>query len=299
VICGLGLTGAFPVVAQEAGTMDETNDVIAAEVLARISELVQADEFSQPEDTAAPDGLVATNAPSHPTGPAQGESRSVKDSGSADSSRSQADDRRSRGRRSSRSRSGSTRGASSPSDYSRTDDRSRSAAFPQTNTGPAGLDFSAFQVIVDRNIFDPNRYPRRPGETGPRPAPKTVDSLTLVGTMSYDRGTFAFFDGSSPDYRKALKRTDVIAGYQVRTITPDAVELAAGTNMLELPVGTQLRREEDGPWLLAGRAGPYAASPTSTSTNASATATGTNASSGSTESESEIIKRLMQRREQE
>ena len=30
--------------------------------------------------------------------------------------------------------------------------------------------------------------------------------MTLVGTMTYEKGTFAFFDGSSSEYRKALKR---------------------------------------------------------------------------------------------
>jgi len=296
VIIGLGLAGGFPAVAQEAETMGETNDVIAAEVLARINELVQAGEFNQPEDMAAPDDLVATNAPSRPTGPTQGESRSVQDSGSADSSRSPTDERRSRGRRSSRSRSVPSRSSSSAGDYGATDGRSQPAALPQTNGAPAGLDYSAFQVIVDRNIFDPNRYPRRSGETRARPAPKTVDSLTLVGTMSYERGTFAFFDGSSSDYRKALKLSDIIAGYEVCNITPDAVKLAAGTNVLELPVGMQLRREEDGPWRLADRSGPYAAAPASNTTNAAtATASGT----GSSETDSDIIKRLMQRREQE
>jgi len=63
----------------------------------------------------------------------------------------------------------------------------------------------------------------------------------------------------------------------------------------------QLRREEDGPWLLADHSGSYAAAPASTSTNTAAatTITGANANSGSAEAESDIIKRLMQRREQE
>ena len=154
---------------------------------------------------------------------------------------------------------------------------------------------------MDRNIFDPNRYPRRPSETSVRTAPRTVDSLTLVGTMSYERGTFAFFDGSSSEYKKALKLTDVIAGYKVSHIMPNAVKLAAGTNELELPVGMQLRREEDGPWLLASYSRSYAAAPASTPTNAAATATasGPNAPPGGVEAESDIIKKLMQRREQE
>ena len=132
-----------------------------------------------------------------------------------------------------------------------------------------------------------------------RPPPKSVDSLTLVGTMSYEKGTFAFFDGTSSDYKKALKLTDSIAGYKVTNITPNGVKLASGTNELDLSVGAQLRREEDGPWLLAGQSASYAAAPASTSTNGAAatTATGSDATSGG--AESDIIKRLMQKREKE
>jgi hypothetical protein len=74
------------------------------------------------------------------------------------------------------------------------------------------------------------------------------------------------------------------------------VKLVSGTNELELSVGAQLRREEDGPWLLSSQSISYAATPASTSTNgAAATTTSTDTTSGG--SESEIIKRLMQKRE--
>jgi hypothetical protein len=161
------------------------------------------------------------------------------------------------------------------------------------------LDYAAFRVIVDRNIFDPNRVPRRSAEVRPRPTPRSVDSLTLVGTMAYEKGTFAFFDGSNTDYKKALKLTDVIAGYKVTNISPTGVRLSAGTNELELKVGMQLRREEDGPWTLSGQPGSYGAPSTGPATNTvAATATpGTDA--GSSGTDSEIIKKLMQRRERE
>jgi hypothetical protein len=151
---------------------------------------------------------------------------------------------------------------------------------------------------VDRNIFDPNRYPHRPGEARVAAKPKSVDSLTLVGTMSYEKGTFAFFDGTSSDYKKALKLTDSIAGYKITNIAPDSVKLVSGTNELALSVGAQLRREEDGPWLLASRSTSYASAPSSTSTNTAATtASGSDAASGG--AESDILKRLMQKREKE
>jgi hypothetical protein len=117
--------------------------------------------------------------------------------------------------------------------------------------------------------------------------------------MSYEKGTFAFFDGTSSDYKKALKLTDSIAGYKVINIAPNGVKLASGTNVLDLSVGAQLRREEDGPWLLSSQSTSYAATPSSTSTNAAAITTTNGSDTASAGAESDIIKRLMQKREKE
>jgi hypothetical protein len=182
-------------------------------------------------------------------------------------------------------------------DYSAGSGSSQTNAVGGTNSSLATLDYAAFKLIVDRNIFDPNRVPHRPGEARVRQAPKSFDSLTLVGIMSYDKGTFAFFDGTSSEYKKALKLADVIAGYKVTNIAPNGVKLASGTNELDLSVGAQLRREEDGPWLLSSPSTSYAATPASSSTNGTATAAGSDTTAAGVESD--IIKRLMQKREKE
>jgi len=303
----LGLLAAIglPVAAQEPDAEAQTNDVAAAEVLARISEMIQSAASGQPEDMAAPEDLAATNGLPEPASANQSGSRFGR-SGRSDntnqpqaSGRSQSDDRRSRGRRPFRSRSDQNRSTNSAADSSRNGDRAEANASPGPNAGPAGLDYSAFRIIVDRNIFDPNRYPRRAGEPRVRTASRAVDSLTLVGTLSYERGVFAFFDGSSSEYKKALKLSDVIAGYKVSNIAPNSVKLAAGTNELELGVGMQLRREENGPWLLGGQSAFDVARPPSPSTNAVAAVPATGPDSASSATESDIIKKLMQRREQE
>jgi hypothetical protein len=72
--------------------------------------------------------------------------------------------------------------------------------------------------------------------------------------MSYEKGLFAFFDGTSSDYRKVLKTQDAIAGYKVMDIAPNQVKLASGTNEVTLPVGMQMRRKEEGGWTLSTRA---------------------------------------------
>jgi len=295
-ILSLTLAGGFAVAAQEpdpGAQATQTNDTAAAEVLARLSQMVQGDDSGLPEDITAPEDETATNGTPPVGALAPTDSHLSSSNRFANPNRGQNDDRRSR-RRSIRSRSSQSGGLGSASNYRQGGDGSQTYAATGTNGSLARLDYSAFRIIVERNIFDPNRYPRQAG--GPRPAPKTVDSLTLVGTMTYEKGTFAFFDGTSSDYKKALKLNDVIAGYRVTNIAPNGVQLAAGTNALDLGVGMQLRREENGPWMLSGQSGSYTATTTSTSTNSVASTGPDAASSGA---ESDVIKRLMQRRGQE
>ena len=285
------LSSGLIITAQEPDTSAQTNDALAAEVLSRLNDLVQGADSAQPENMAPANDLTSTNSLDQPSTPASSAGVRVNrfdNGGRSDSnSRSQsASDRRSRGRR--RSKSDQSGVFGSPVDYSGGSDG--------TNNGPITLDYSSFKVIVDGNIFDPNRYPHR-GPNPVRPPPKTIDFLTLVGTMSYEKGTFAFFDGTSSEYKKALKLADGIAGYKVTNIAPNGVKLTSGTNVLELGVGAQLRREENGPWLPAGQSTSYAATPASTTTNAAAATPGSVTAPGG--AESDIIKRLMQKREKE
>ncbi|HMC67329.1 MAG TPA: hypothetical protein VKI65_20505, partial [Gemmataceae bacterium] len=151
------------------------------------------------------------------------------------------------------------------------------------------LDYAAFRVVADRNIFNPNRQGYRSG--GSRTRPRSVETFALVGIMSYEKGTFAFFDGSGSEYRKALRTNDTIAGYQLTAIEPNAVKLAIQTNEFELRVGMQMRREEDGPWLKPSQPETVSASVSSATNSAPDTSSGG--------ADNEILKKLMQRREQE
>jgi hypothetical protein len=106
-------------------------------------------------------------------------------------------------------------------------------------------DFSLFKMISDRNIFDPNR---RPHMTNAPQTPRVVDSFALAGTLSYDQGQFAVFDGTSSDYHKVLGTDGKIAGYTIAQIGHDSVKLVSGTNEINLRVGMQMRRSPDGKW---------------------------------------------------
>jgi hypothetical protein len=120
---------------------------------------------------------------------------------------------------------------------------------PAQSTNASRLDYSSFRIIADRNIFNPRRSARSALPDRTRRTYTPTDSFGLVGTMNYhEKGPFAFFEGSSPDYRKVLKQDDTIAGFKVAAIAPSYVKLASSTNEVELHIGMQLRHEEDGQW---------------------------------------------------
>ena len=114
--------------------------------------------------------------------------------------------------------------------------------------------FSAFKILSATNIFNTKR---RPGfvpsqNTGPVRYSR-VDSFALVGVMTYEKGPFAFFEGSSSEFQKVLKPDESIAGFKVGEVTPVSVKLVSPTNELELKVGMQLSRQDGGPWQLGIR----------------------------------------------
>jgi hypothetical protein len=165
------------------------------------------------------------------------------------------------------------------------------AARAQQTNRTGRVDFSNFQVISEKNIFNPNRTARHRG--GGRPQP-VADAFSLVGTMSYAKGTFAFFDGTTSEYRKALRNTGTIAGYKVTDITPTSVKLTNGDKQLIMKIGTQMRREEKGLWQLVASS-ELPADATETVDSASVEPAGNDSSTEG----NDVLKRLMQRREQE
>jgi len=127
-----------------------------------------------------------------------------------------------------------------------------------------GLDFTFFQIIGQRNIFDPNRVPHRRATAS---SARVVDSFSFVGTMSYAKGTFAFFDGTSRDFRKVLERDGTIADFKITAINPRSVTLLAGTNETVLPLGTRMYRDDNGQWVVSAESASYASTAGSSAAN--------------------------------
>lgn len=165
----------------------------------------------------------------------------------------------------------------------------------QTN-GSSGQSFESFRIITQNNIFDPNRSPRFGSYHPASVSRPRVDAFALVGIMSYPKGKFAFFDGSSSDYKKVLEPGETIAGYTVKDITPQTVTLASNGKEVEMKVGKQLRKEGENQWRLDDYSEGMMDSGGTTDTAAVQTVT---PPAGSNPAENDILKRLMQQRQQE
>ena len=201
---------------------------------------------------------------------------------------------------------------------------------PRVESPAHGLDESAFRVVPERNIFNANRS----GGTvrGPSQRPARIEFFTLVGTMAYEKGAFAFFEGSNSEFTKVMKTDGVIAGHKLMDIHASSVKIEADGKEIELPVGSQMRREDEGTWHLAessrggGASNPSSRNGDSSSRNSRSGRAGDSSSRSRRDGESsrgrsenpaetstrsssntstssadpaEILKRLMERREKE
>lgn len=197
----------------------------------------------------------------------------------------------------------------------------------RTEPSPQRFDESAFRIVSQRNIFNANRSGG--GQVrGPSRRPSNVEYFALVGTMDYEKGTFAFFEGSSSQLTKVMKANEVIAGHKLVEISADGVKLEADSKPIDLAVGSQMRREDEGAWQVSETRGGFSAASISNGDSSSRNSRPDRSDSssrsrrdedstlrrnGNSESnnrssaskaptsgnEDEVLKRLMERREKE
>lgn len=176
-------------------------------------------------------------------------------------------------------------------------------------SAPRKLDESAFRIVSERNIFNANRSGGTVRSTTTRRAPR-VDSFALVGTMAYEKGAFAFFEGSSSEFTKVLKANGVIAGHKIVDILANGVKLEIDGQVVDLAIGSGLRREDQGLWAISdavstsnggssSRRSRSERSEDSGSDHSSSSSTSTSSSAAPSGDQSEILKRLMERRAKE
>jgi len=149
--------------------------------------------------------------------------------------------------------------------------------------------FETFSLIGNLNIFDSSRVGWNPGTSAP-----AVDTISLVGTLESGAGWMAFFESPNRVYRKALREGGTIAQFTVRRIEPDRVELAHDAQVISLAVRQQLRRPAGGDWSVGG------VPPGASASGAAATGAAPSTSASPIPSDaSEVLKRLMEQRQQQ
>jgi hypothetical protein len=172
----------------------------------------------------------------------------------------------------------------------------------EDSSPPARTDYVSFRIITERNIFNQHRTPGRAN----RPPPETTrresdyrprsETFALLGTMIYEKGRFAVFDGSGSEFRKVLQPADQIAGFKIAGVDHTCVKLESTNGQsLDLCVGMQMKRRDGEEWQMAGR---VESADNGGSRSSSSSASSSSSSSASGPESEEVLRRLMQRREE-
>jgi len=180
-------------------------------------------------------------------------------------------------------------------------------AHAQSDKVPGPADYSSFsRFVTERNIFDPNRQPhytstRTRTRTTRTHVSSSAPAFSLVGTMSYEKGMFAFFNGNNEELKKALPVSEKIAGYTVAQIAPGRV-LLESTNRQEkiiLNVG-DVMRQDGGRWEMSGQ-GELSSGASTPAAVAGGTAGGESPAPAPSAAigQNDVLKRLMELRAKE
>jgi hypothetical protein len=112
--------------------------------------------------------------------------------------------------------------------------------------------FNSFKILLERNIFDPNRYPNKPKQLEQvkvkAPRQVEIDSLTVTGALISGATTMAFFEGSQSEYERTVSVGSKIAGCLIMEINTNYVKLDVDGKLLELPISSHLVRRDQGEW---------------------------------------------------
>ena len=125
-----------------------------------------------------------------------------------------------------------------------------SGAYTQGDTSDQGAE-EAFQLLFERNIFDPDRSPMQTEEPEIQEevAPSAPeDYLRLVGILISDDTAIAFFDGSRPEYVTALFLDEYLGDLFLTEANTTGVVFYHDGEDLPLAVGAALARSDGGAW---------------------------------------------------
>ncbi|MBI1389735.1 MAG: hypothetical protein GC154_14955 [bacterium] len=179
-----------------------------------------------------------------------------------------------------------------------------------------GPEFDEFRVIIERNIFNPNRRgPQVEREPEPEPPPVQVDEYVLLGTLLTDQTAYAFIEGRGAVGDDVMSVGDALADGVIREIQASSIVVAASESAETLAVGEALSRRDGGPWAKtapsagggSSRSGRFSRSSRTNASQTQAEAPKEETKSGSEAANAadsgsdanEILKRMMERRKQE
>lgn len=189
----------------------------------------------------------------------------------------------------------------------------------------SSVTFEAFEIIVNRNIFDPNRKSDRK-----KPTPEELsasadtkngatseeesdnfksDEVALVGTLIDGSTAVAFFTSETSDFKTVAQVGESVGDFKLAEIRTDCVRLEDHGKTIDLPVGSRMSSQKDGAWSIgmnprpvpspSGGPGPAptteggSAKPAGETTPPSPEATPSGAASSGVD---DVLKKLMERR---
>jgi hypothetical protein len=179
------------------------------------------------------------------------------------------------------------------------DDENDSSSEVEKTESEEGISPSAFEnfkLILDRNIFDPERRAPRERDREPRPEPPREESFTLLGTMSYADKQVAFFKGTESAWSGAVKLGESVAKHKITGVAYEKVLLEYDGETVELMIGKSRSRRGDEKW----ETNDQEISTASRSDSSDGESSEDDGSPDLSELESnDILKQLMERRKQQ
>ncbi len=184
--------------------------------------------------------------------------------------------------------------AQSPQQRQGSERRSQSTA-TQTATAQG---YDTFRTLQTRNIFDPDRRPMVPPATPQATQPaSSADYVALTGVMVTSEKSLAFFSGSRSEYSKVVAVNADIAGAKLMKITPANIEVERDGKRISVNVGQTVPLNASA----QPGAAPIAATTAATLPESSPSSAATNAPSSTAPpaNASEVLRRMMERRQQQ
>lgn len=112
-----------------------------------------------------------------------------------------------------------------------------------------GPEWDRYAIILDRNVFDPNRKPERTTFATPAPTPAPApETLRLTGVMTELDQALAFFEGSKVEGTVTRGSGQEIGGLRVGHIATAGVQMHDEATTLTVKVGQSLERPQESGW---------------------------------------------------